>query len=60
MKKDPTVTRETLIEKFFDGYKQTHDTFGLTNFIVNSNIEPIVKYLESKGIKVTGKGRKYF
>ena len=58
--KEPTVTRELLIEKFFEGYKQTHDHFGLTNFIVNRNIEPIVKYLEKSGIKITGKGRNNF
>jgi hypothetical protein len=50
----PVVTRRTLCNKYFEGYNNTSHRagFGLQNFVTNGYIEPLVKYLESKGVKV--------
>jgi hypothetical protein len=52
--KIPTITKRTLMNKYFEGYNNTSHRagFDLTNFVTNGYIEPIIKYLESKGIKV--------
>ena len=50
----PVVTRRTLMNKYFEGYNNTsyRAGFGLQNFVTNGYIEPLVKYLESKGVIV--------
>jgi len=47
------VTRRTLRNKYFEGYSQTSfRAFGLQDFVTDGYIDPLVKYLESKGVKV--------
>lgn len=42
------------MQKYFEGYNNTSHRagFGLQNFVTNGYIEPLVKYLESKGVIV--------
>lgn len=52
--KSHKVTRRTLRDKYYEGYRDTsfRAGFGLQNFVTNGYIEPIVEYLKSKGINV--------